>query len=399
MTGSPSKCSDTYLHVNHDNMVKTVDKTVDNATVALFFFTMAARKRSAPFKRFSVALEDGRLDRYVLSALNLTRMYVWQDDGELVMITFNINNLSNFKFNASQRYDIKADETSAAIHRRQAFSTSTLDQVIDDFSIVEDSDLWSMHNPATPYPLPPGLSDSISIIAACNSMQSESARRTIISLYLSYALHTVDPEAKFLTIAEEINIDVIKKVDYDGISETVQYKGPVDFLVGHSGNARSTAKRTHSDAALLVIEAKRRTTFEAALGQVIAQAASILCYRRNAARGRGAYRTYWAYSDGERWVFGYVRPEGAGTSVRVRKTDEMKGRLKPGFDKKGCELVFNHVVGLVSRAFRSTPRNSLVDLSETGDSSGDEDDGGEDDPDADPSLIDSVVDPLSSVRL
>ncbi|RKO92898.1 hypothetical protein BDK51DRAFT_31157 [Blyttiomyces helicus] len=291
------------------------------------------------------------------------------------MFSFNIKNLSTFKFNAGQRYDIKADETSA-VHRRQAFSTSTLDLVIADFSIEEDSDPC----------------DSISIITASNSMQSESARRTIISLNLSYALHTVDPDAKFLTIAEEINIDVIKEVEYDGISETVQYKSPADFLVGHSRNTRSTAKRTHSDAALLVVEAKSRTTFEAALGQVIAQAASILCYRRNAERGRGAYRTYWAYSDGERWVFGYVRPEGAGRSVRVRKTDEIKGLLKPGFDKKGCELVFNHVVGL-----RSTARNSLVDLSETGDCNDEEADGGEDDPDVDLSCINTVVDHLYNV--
>ncbi|RKO86891.1 hypothetical protein BDK51DRAFT_38263 [Blyttiomyces helicus] len=278
-------------------MDKTVDKTVDKATHALFFFTMEARKRSAPFKRFSVALEDGRLDHYLLSALNLTSI-----------------------------------------------------------------DLWSMHNRATPYPLPPGLSDSISLIAACNSMQSESARRTIISLYLSYAFHKVDPDAKFLTIAEEINIASLRKST-------------------KTASPKLCTKRAHSDAALLVVEAKRRTMFEAVLGQVIAQAASILCYRRNAAHRRGAYRTYWAYSDGERW------------------TDEIKGRLKLGFDKKGCKLVINHVVGLASRAFGSTPRNSLVDLSETGDSSGDEDDGGENDPDADPALIDSVVDPLSSVRL
>ncbi|RKO89898.1 hypothetical protein BDK51DRAFT_28470 [Blyttiomyces helicus] len=379
-----------------------MDKTVDNATVDLFFFKMAARKRSTPFKQFTVTLEDARIDRDVFSALKLTSMYIWQDDGRLNMLSFNINNLSTFKFNAGQRYDIKADETSA-VHRHQAFSTSTLDEVIADFSIEEDSDPWSMHHPATPYPLPPGLSDSISILAAHNSMVSESARRTIISLYLSYALHTVEPDAKFLTIAEEINIEVVKKVEHDGISETVQYKGPVDFLVGHSRNARSTVKRSHSDAALLVVEAKRRTTFEAALGQVIAQAASILCYRRNAKRGRGAYRTYWAYSDGERWVFGYVRPERDGTSVRLRMTDEIKGLLKPGFDKKfdkkGCELVFNHVVGLVSRAFRSTPRNSLVDLSETGDYSDEEADGGEDDPDVDLSCIDIVVDHLSNVRI
>ncbi|RKO94097.1 hypothetical protein BDK51DRAFT_43576 [Blyttiomyces helicus] len=33
---------------------------------------------------------------------------------------------------------------------------------------------------------------------------------------------------------QEMNIDIVKKIEYKGISETVQYKRPVDFLVGHS---------------------------------------------------------------------------------------------------------------------------------------------------------------------
>ncbi|RKO93696.1 hypothetical protein BDK51DRAFT_42453 [Blyttiomyces helicus] len=52
---------------------------------------------------------------------------------------------------------------------------------------------------------------------------------------------------------------MIKKVEYYGISESVEYKGPVDFLVGHTYKARSTAKRTHSDATLIVLQVKRRT--------------------------------------------------------------------------------------------------------------------------------------------
>ncbi|RKO91444.1 hypothetical protein BDK51DRAFT_43080 [Blyttiomyces helicus] len=214
------------------------------------------------------------------------------------------------------------------------------------------------------------LDDASFCVSSRNSMQSESARRTVISLYLSYALHTVEPEGKFLTIAEEINIDVIKKVEYGVISETLQYNGPDDFPVGHSRHPRYTTKDTPCDAALL--SSKR--------------SAEPRSKRRSA-------------SDGERWGFGYSCPKGTGKSVRVRKSDAIEGRLKPGFDKKGCERVFNQVVGLVSRAFRLTPRNSLADLSETGDYSEEEADGGEDDADADPSLINSVVDPLSSLRL
>ncbi|RKO93130.1 hypothetical protein BDK51DRAFT_31299 [Blyttiomyces helicus] len=328
-----------------------MDKMVDNAasvpckTVIFFFFKMRERKSSTPSQQFTAKLEDSSIGCNVFSAHKMTSMYIWQDDGQL------------------------------------------------------DSDLWSIHNLATPYPLPPGLSDSISIIAACNSMQFESARQDIISLYLSYALHTVDPDVKFFTIAEEININIIKKVKYDSISETLQYKGPIDFLVSYSVNARSKAKHILSDAALLDVKANHQTTFEAALGQVIPQAASILCHPRNAVRSSGAYQPHWACSDGQRWVFGCVRPEGAGTLVWVHMTDELKGHLKPALDNKGRELVFNHVVGWVSREFLSMPWNSLVDLPEMGDYSDEEADGLEDDPDTGLSLTNSVVDPLSSVRL
>ncbi|RKO87839.1 hypothetical protein BDK51DRAFT_34415 [Blyttiomyces helicus] len=341
---------------------KVLDCHLSPSPVAFSFFKIAARKRSAPFKRFSVALEDGRIDRYVLSDLNLTTMYIWQDDAV----------------------------APSAVHRHQAFSTSTLDQVKANFSIEDDNDPWSMHLATTFYPLPTGLSDSISIIAASNSMQSESACRTIISLYPSYALHTVEPEAKFLTITEEVNIDVIKKVEYGSISEMVQYNGPVRFLVGHSHHARYTTKDTPCDASLLA-------------SMQSAEPRSKRCSARSSHKLLAfcAIAETWraAGSDGEGWVFGYVCPEGTGKTGCVRKSDANEGRLKPGFDKEGCEQVFNHVVGLVSCAFRSTPRNSLVDLSETGDYSEEEADGGEDDPDADPSLIESVVHPLSSVRL
>ncbi|RKO94696.1 hypothetical protein BDK51DRAFT_33066 [Blyttiomyces helicus] len=150
-------------------------------------------------------------------------MYIWQDDGLLNMLSFNVNNFSNFKYNAAQCHNIKADET-PAVNRRQAFSTFTLNKVIANFSIEEDSEPRSVDSPPTPSPLHPGLSYSISIIAARNFMHSESARRTIISLYLSYALLTLEPPAKHLTIAEEININIIKNVKNDGISENVEYK-------------------------------------------------------------------------------------------------------------------------------------------------------------------------------
>ncbi|RKO83811.1 hypothetical protein BDK51DRAFT_44203 [Blyttiomyces helicus] len=339
-------------------------------TVKLRFVRMAAETRLSPFAQFSAPLANNRLPRAIFDAVNCTSVFVWLPNDEKMVITFESDNLSSPPLEAGGTYDIKAD-TEPPIDRHQAYSETKFDIAADDFAIVEEGYPWINDLPPTHNPLPHSLSETLFKIATHNSMQSDSARRTILSLYLTYALATVDPNS-FLSIAEEVPISLTKKADIEGVSQTVQYNGCVEFLVGQNAS-RITTKDISCDAALLVLQANYRATLENAHGQVLVQAASVLSHRRERKHRKWAYRTYWAYSDEEKWVFSYVSPHACGKQVLARRTGTIMGVVKWLFDREGCERVFNNIVALVSWAFPSTLGNSLVDVSETGDSSGADD--------------------------
>ncbi|KAJ3156621.1 hypothetical protein HDU86_003845 [Geranomyces michiganensis] len=152
------------------------------------------------------------------------------------------------------------------------------------------------------------LEEVVQTSSACRPMLSDNS-----NLDVPDALDSVDRDKELLLVGEEVGVTLVKTIDRTDEelgNEVVRYNGPLDFVVGHIPGVRRSTQDVASDAALCVVEAKKSKTFEDGCYQVLAQASTILYHRRNRARGRGAYRTYFAYTDAERWAFEYLRAKG-----------------------------------------------------------------------------------------
>ena len=60
------------------------------------------------------------------------------------------------------------------------------------------------------------------------------SRRSIVSLFLHYALSMVAMGRSNLCIDEESALSIIRNAGRENKLKNVQYSGPVDFVVGHS---------------------------------------------------------------------------------------------------------------------------------------------------------------------
>ncbi|KAI8817875.1 uncharacterized protein EV422DRAFT_540305 [Fimicolochytrium jonesii] len=382
-------------------------------SATLRLFRPQQRVRTRPFRTVTIDLVDGRLPLFYFEQMGIVSASLWTEDS-LRLIGFmppsaslphyNLS-LSLQTFTDGASIDVKAEEE-PAYSRAEAFSEALPDTIMRDFGLEEDDATWT---PAIgSMPMPSDLTSMLGRHRQRSLLVSESSRRTVISIYLTCALDVVDHDKEHLLVGEEIGVTLVKSVDRtdEGLGkDVVRYNGPLDFVVGHFPGDRRPTQDIASDAALCVVEAKKSKTFENGYYQVLAQASTILCHRRTKARGRGAYRTYFAYTDGERWAFGYLRPRG--DRILVKRSAIVVGKLKGKImDVEGCTRVYNHLIALIHRAYRSTPRNSRVDLSALDDSEQEEvdEDNGEgdeevEDPDVDPTVVESVISEMGQISI
>ena len=71
------------------------------------------------------------------------------------------------------------------------------------------------------------------------------------------------------------------------------------------------------------------------------------------------------YTDGERWITGYVRPDPQDQQVMIfGRSEEFTANVKaPYFNAEKCGELFRRIVGLLKLAVNSNPRNSLSSIS------------------------------------
>ncbi|KAI3637391.1 hypothetical protein MIR68_004040 [Amoeboaphelidium protococcarum] len=245
------------------------------------------------------------------------------------------------------------------------FFTVSMDQVIQDFGLEDEDDNWDLHCDGSNVIFPGELEKALTLLSARHTLKAENSRRTIIELNLLFALEEVDKENCFLILDGELKIKVIREVgtiddDDDDQSQRVEYSGPLDFAIGHS----KKGTQIPHDTTLFVVEAKKPSTFEDGFAQVLAQTASAVCIRRKEKRGRDDYKTFWMYTDGERWCMGYVRPDLARkNAMKYGRTALFTASMRD-FNIDNCISVYKRVVQMVRLAYNSTPRNSRADLTE-----------------------------------
>lgn len=318
--------------------------------ISLELYNYTARKStSKPRDEVKVCAIEGKIPlKEFMAQRRLESTYLWEGE-DVVELYPDECGLSIVTFEYGKTYKVKTKATQK-IDRAVSFSLAGESEVFDDFGLTEEKP-WTIQM-TSESKIPAQLSHTLSLLGKLHTLRVENSRRTIIQLLLLYAIDEVD-KGQFLFLDEELSVSTTREVEKTGSVERVTYKGPLDFVIGHSRKF----EKMENDTGLLIVEAKRDCTFEKGLVQVVAQAATLLCLRRNNKRGHGDRRTYWIYADGGRWQIGYVRPEGDG--IVFGKTDVINVSIKP-FKEDEINKIFSLLIFVISEAYKSTPRNSAV---------------------------------------
>lgn len=324
-------------------------------------FRFGARKQTNPFRTVQLPyIDEGRIPlKPLLKQLRLENAYLW--DGNNVLLLVHDGEWSYHKFNSNGTYCLKVTETDS-IDRSETFSSVSLETVVQDFGLEEEDGKWSF-NYDKDVQFPQELQKTLEFMGRRHTLKAENSRRVLIELNILYAVEVVDPSANFLIMDGELGIEITREIQSgeDKPLQRIKYSGPLDFAVGHS----QKGEQIPPDTALLITEGKNKTGFAKGFAQVLAQAASIVCIRRNSGRGHGECKSYFMYTDGERWIMGYVRPnpqkEQAMFFGRSRIFDAPV--QAPYFDADQCHDLFKRIVGIMKLAYNSTPRNSFANLS------------------------------------
>jgi len=232
------------------------------------------------------------------------------------------------------------------------FSEAKIEEVEQHFNLCIPQSFL----PEEEYPgvdIPNSLFEQLVLLRKRNSLFSENARRTLISLFLVNAIEYADGEGK-LVVDEEMSFSCILKEN----GKRIKYNGPVDFAVGHS----PVDTRLNQDCALLVVEAKTVAKLGEALGQALAQAATNFIIRKQEGRGvNGHLKVYWCISNGESWRFGYITEGKAAATLDVLQANTAtcwfhQQHMIP--KKEECSKLFSLIVFWVKKAMESSRTTS-----------------------------------------
>ena len=331
-------------------------------------FRKGARKRSTPYETLTTNLIDNKLPlRSLLHSKHLSEIWLWDSDGSQITLLYDERDGFSYQnFSNNETYDVKTQpiSTEIKITRNESFSKVTLDTVLNDFSLKLETNELKIEPKNPVKSLPGAFLTVLELFEKFSVLHSENSRRSLVEMYTLFAINEVDKNQGFLKLDAELKMTITREINRGGDStEFVEYSGPLDFVVGHS-----MTDRIPKDTALILVEAKRRATFDEGLAQALAQASTVLSIRREKKRGKNRYFTYWIYTDGEKWCMGYVRPDGE--NIKYGKTEEYKASIRNQKEEAILEL-FNYVVELVAMSRMSTPTGSLQDLTP---SDGDDDD-------------------------
>jgi hypothetical protein len=315
-------------------------------TVDLNIYAPRATKK---FENINVEIQSGKINvESLLKEYRWKRLYFlepktllqYDKDGWSLNNAFIGGNVYKFRYEIDDGYDESI-----------GFSDAKIDKVEKHFNLrIPQSFL-----PEEEYPqvdIPNSLFEQLVLLHKRNSLFSENARRTLISLFLANAIEYADGEGKLL-VEEEMSFSCVLEEN----GKRIKYNGPVDFAIGHS----PVDTKLRQDCALLVVEAKTVAKLGEALGQALAQAATNFIIRKQEGRGvNGHLKIYWCISDGESWRFGFVT-EGKGATLDVQQANTTTCWLHQRHmipKRKECSKLFSLIVFWVKEAMESSRTTS-----------------------------------------
>ncbi|KAI8894634.1 hypothetical protein BC833DRAFT_568188 [Globomyces pollinis-pini] len=315
-------------------------------TVDLHIYAARATKK---FENINVEIQSGKINvESLLKEYRWKRLYFlefktllqYDKDGWSLNNAFIGGNVYKLRHEIDDGYDESI-----------GFSDAKIERVEKHFNLrIPQSFL-----PEEEYPqvdIPNSLFEQLVLLRKRNSLFSETARRTLISLFLANAIEYADGEEKLL-VEEEMSFSCVLEES----GKRIKYNGPVDFAIGHS----PVDTRLNQDCALLVVEAKTVAKLGEALGQALAQAATNFIIRKLEGRGvNGHLKVYWCISDGESWRFGYIT-EGKGAKLDVQQANTTtcwfhQRHMTPM--KEECSKLFSLIVFWVKKAMESSRTTS-----------------------------------------
>ena len=320
-------------------------RKVQPDTVDLHIYAPKATKK---FETIPVRIKSGKINvEALLKNYRWKRLYFLEPRALLLhdkdgwsFDEFSGGNVYKFRYEIDDGYDESI-----------GFSDAKIERVEKHFNLCIGPDFLAEEE----YPLvdiPNSLFEQLVLLRKRNSLFSENARRTLISLFLANAIEYADGEEKLL-VEEEMSFSCVLEEN----GKRIKYNGPVDFAIGHS----PVDTRLNQDCALLVVEAKTIAKLGEALGQALAQAATNFIIRKQEGRGvNGHLKVYWCISDGESWRFGYIT-EGVGAKLDVQQANTTtcwfhQRHMTP--KKEECSKLFSLIVFWVKEAMESSRTTS-----------------------------------------
>lgn len=308
-----------------------------------------ARRSTKKFETINVEIKSGKINvESLLKEYRWRRLYFlepktllqYDKDGWSLNSAFKNGNVYKLRCEIDNGYDESI-----------GFSEAKIEQVEKHFNLGIGQGFLAEEE----YPwvdIPNSLFEQLVILRKRNTLFSENARRTLISLFLANAIEYADGEEKLL-VDEEMSLSCVLEEN----GKRIKYNGPVDFAIGHS----PVDTRLNQDCALLVVEAKTIAKLGEALGQALAQAATNFIIRKQEGRGvNGHLKVYWCISDGESWRFGYIT-EGKGAKLDVQQANTTtcwfhQRHMIP--KKEECSKLFSLIVFWVQKAMESSRTTS-----------------------------------------
>ena len=112
------------------------------------------------------------------------------------------------------------------------FSEAKLGKVAKHFNLSMD-EYFLLEEEYPLVDIPNSLFEQLVLLRKRNSLFSEYARRTLISLFLANAIEYADGEGKLL-VEEEMSFSCV----LEDSGKRIKYNGPVDFAIGHSPGSK-----------------------------------------------------------------------------------------------------------------------------------------------------------------
>ena len=329
-----------------------------NEKATFQLYSWKAKKR--PFKVITLQLDEARIPlKTLLQAENITHLYQIDVDGEICLLA-DEDGFSVQKWTNGQTYKLRV-KSSTSVDIEITFSEKDHEKmnilsVRDDFSIKFEKTPWLFSGDSIEVPV--ALTQTLALFAQFNTLRLEASRRSIVSVFLHFAISTVSEGKSKLCIDEETPLAITRNVDRNGELKTVRYSGPVDFVIGHS-KMQSNMPR---DAAVMAIETKKSETFDRSLSQVVAQAAALLYYRRGVKPPRGLEGSggpiVFIRTDGERWIFSKMTCK-EGVPIVQHSNEFNLDICQNNIQNDTVQQVFNWITHAITIGRDSSPRASF----------------------------------------